>query len=482
MSRNEGTPLRARTAALAMAALFALGARALCFSPDVDGTRVAELAARLSGREFGGREIGTAGSAGAAALLASLLEDAGFDVRFQEFRETAPFNVRKAAFEIAYPDGSVKTLAYHEDFREMIRGGYDGGEARGPLVLARHPGESFPKGAVLLVPAGDYNPDDDSLYARAGAAGLITESKMIDARPMYSGQQPNEIVAPRKGFVKIAASAAVFGQLEEAARAKATVRIVNPVDFREVKGRNIIASYNGDGGKFEPRLALAAHYDHLGTETDGSFFPGALDNASGTSLAVAIAQTLAAAAIRGDFAIVLSDGEEVNLSGASAFVRDPSFDFAGIPVLNFDMVGSAADLPLDIEYFTAASEDFAMEMKEVLEKAGFRAEPKFRQASSDHTVYSSMGALSVSIVEFDESRYHTKRDTPEFLSAGELDRLGDAFAAWALERILSQNAGTTPPPYVLRMKSFTFLLVRAAASSAIAGFFESPFLTTRIFA
>ena len=85
-------------------------------------------------------------------------------------------------------------------------------------------------------------------------------------------------------------------------------------------------------------MLLVAHYDGV----PGS--PGAADNASGVAVVLETAawRTLASAAsvLPTDVVVLFSDGEEIGLIGARAFLEDPASPRVGV-VLAFDNAGSS---------------------------------------------------------------------------------------------------------------------------------------------
>jgi hypothetical protein len=114
-------------------------------------------------------------------------------------------------------------------------------------------------------------------------------------------------------------------------------------------------------------VVLGAHYDHLGHGTAGNsslarsgeekkVHPGADDNASGTSLVLEIAASLAAErekhpeSFPRNIAVTFWSGEEMGLLGSNAFVEKPPFDLAKVVAyINADMVGRLHDNKLLVQ-------------------------------------------------------------------------------------------------------------------------------------
>lgn len=112
-----------------------------------------------------------------------------------------------------------------------------------------------------------------------------------------------------------------------------------PVSGRDTsvrEGVNVVALVRGaDTSRV---LVVSAHYDHLGT-SGGVVYNGADDNASGTSVALALAEWYAKHPPRHSIIFAFFDGEELGMPGARAFVTSPPVPRARIAAdVNLDMV------------------------------------------------------------------------------------------------------------------------------------------------
>jgi Zn-dependent M28 family amino/carboxypeptidase len=88
--------------------------------------------------------------------------------------------------------------------------------------------------------------------------------------------------------------------------------------FNTQQGTNIIAYVPGTLHE-EEYIILSAHFDHLGSKA-GKVFNGADDNASGTAALLHYAKRLKLHPLRYSVILLFTDGEEVGLLGAKAFV------------------------------------------------------------------------------------------------------------------------------------------------------------------
>lgn len=104
------------------------------------------------------------------------------------------------------------------------------------------------------------------------------------------------------------------------------------------RGVNVVGIVRGTRAP-DQYIVLSAHYDHLGVR-NGTVYPGADDNASGTCAVLAIAAWLKAHPPAHSVIVALFDGEEGGLRGSRAFVADPPVPLEKIIAnVNLDMVG-----------------------------------------------------------------------------------------------------------------------------------------------
>lgn len=111
---------------------------------------------------------------------------------------------------------------------------------------------------------------------------------------------------------------------------------------------NVIGVIEGTDPKLkEEPIILGAHLDHLGNP--GVLFPGAWDNASGSSIVLETAKALATSGIqpKRTIVIILFSGEECGILGSSYYVEHPLYPLEKtLCMINLDMVGDGDGLYL----------------------------------------------------------------------------------------------------------------------------------------
>lgn len=105
-----------------------------------------------------------------------------------------------------------------------------------------------------------------------------------------------------------------------------------------IAGTNLVAVVKGTRVP-DRYIVLSAHYDHVGVRNEQTY-PGADDNASGTTAVLAIAAWLKANPPAHSVIVALWDAEESGLLGSRAFVANPPVPLEKIIAnVNLDMVG-----------------------------------------------------------------------------------------------------------------------------------------------
>lgn len=116
---------------------------------------------------------------------------------------------------------------------------------------------------------------------------------------------------------------------------------VNTEFFPDGKTSNVVAVIEGSDPILKNEfMIIGAHLDHLGMMP--VLFPGALDNASGTVIAMGVAKALSEAEIdmKRTLIILLFGAEEVGLRGAEWFIDNWPYEREQIKfMINLDMVG-----------------------------------------------------------------------------------------------------------------------------------------------
>ena len=208
-------------------------------------------------------------------------------------------------------------------------------------------------------------------------------------------------------------------------------------DHRAIAGDGKVTCENvcGFWPGSDPELAketilVTAHYDHLGTASDGRVYNGADDNGSGTCGLLALAEALAAQGpLRRSVALIWVSGEEIGLLGSRAWTQTPWLPDGAQAVadLNLDMIGRNAP---DQIFVTPSREHAAYNfLTKIVERCapleGFaRVDSADRYYTrSDHVNFAKMG-LPVAFLFADvHPDYHEVTDDVEKIDGAKTARV-----------------------------------------------------------
>jgi Zn-dependent M28 family amino/carboxypeptidase len=182
-------------------------------------------------------------------------------------------------------------------------------------------------------------------------------------------------------------------------------------------------------------IVFSAHLDHLGMMGKRTMFPGAHDNASGTSLLLYLANYFSQNPAKYSVAFMAFSGEEAGLMGSKYYVEHPVFPLEKINVVvNLDMTGDATD-GITIVNALQQQEIFAVldtinKQKKYLLKMNRREQT----ANSDHYSFSEKGVPAIFIFGLGaKGFYHDVFDKAaelRFKNIDQLARLLINFVEW----------------------------------------------------
>lgn len=194
---------------------------------------------------------------------------------------------------------------------------------------------------------------------------------------------------------------------------------------KAIKNENVMAMVPGT--LKDSFIVFTSHYDHLGMMGKEAMFPGANDNASGTSMMLYLASYYAQHPGRYTMVFIGFSGEEAGLIGSKYFTEHPLIPLNRIRFLtNLDMVGDATN-GITVVNATTFKNEFEL-LKQVNEKNHYLKEIKSRDkaANSDHYHFTEAGVPSFFIYSNGgKGYYHDVFDTPSNLSLNNVGKLSD---------------------------------------------------------
>lgn len=194
------------------------------------------------------------------------------------------------------------------------------------------------------------------------------------------------------------------------------------VGFKDVN--NIIGKIEGNSNN---AVIVSAHFDHIGIQ-NGKIIKGAIDNASGVSVLLDLAETLCNkySANKPDFDIIFCafNGEETGLEGSRNFIKDINGKYNNLININIDSVGYKNEGSIT---FLDKNKDTSLykPMKETLENNGLEVELNTGlKGTADSVEFDRAGIRSICIIdEHVRDVIHTENDVPTQINYDRLDKI-----------------------------------------------------------
>lgn len=206
----------------------------------------------------------------------------------------------------------------------------------------------------------------------------------------------------------------------------------------EVRMANVVGMIPGVNRELSAQpIVVGAHFDHLGIDaTTGQPYPGADDNASGVSVMLEVAATLARSYTpQRSILFVAFTGEESGLLGSQYFIENPPGGYLArdlFAMVNLDAVGR-----LDGRQLQVFGSESAYEWPFMAQGIGFTIGLRSQMvaaniASSDHISFLNAGIPAIHLFAGTHNDYHRVSDTPEKLDTEGLSNV----ALWLEEAVV----------------------------------------------
>ncbi|MCH4886708.1 M28 family peptidase [Acidaminobacter sp. JC074] len=404
------------------------------FDYKVDIDRAIETIDWMAQIEYGGRQAGSKGNMLAEDKLVEAFQDAGLKQVGDSYKQTYEQVVLLPEASTLMKLEGQEPFVYQEDFTErFVRGRTDFEEnVEAEMVFIKNVNdlkddiESFDDKILLLTSELYY---DDLLWVELKR--LERNDVTIKALVVNNGSDIRVTRAIRGSHlmafdaedpILIFCRTDVFSQLMTSDK-----KLIIEMDFEEKTANpsNVVGMIEGQDSDGDNEVVIVgAHFDHVGNNLDGTFNPGALDNASGVSVILELAHAFRESKPDNTIYFVAFNGEEDGLLGSEYFVDNSKdlFNSQNAVMLNFDMVGSSAEIPLMLGYVYDRDKALCESIAAIADENMMTTDLGVIYGS-DHANFSAKGIPSVCFIHFDDAYYHTSGDTLE--NAVDKDRLED---------------------------------------------------------
>jgi Zn-dependent M28 family amino/carboxypeptidase len=399
------------------------------------------IVAKLSGPDLEGRLTGSAGNRKAMEIVASRFREIGLEPftntgdYLQPFDACVPELRSVPVLEIHGPSGVLKRYTQYVDFRETFAGYARPGEVRGRgRALSTVEALDSPAEPIFLYDHEDPTTLDEGPLFRNGIKGVLlrTEDRRVTIK---GGSITSHAFDERTGFVKLLVTGRVMEEIKRFLAAGHTIRMKSDFSMRWVQTANVAGFLPAADGSVDDLQVISCHLDHLGQTLEGRHYPGALDNASGTGVMVALARAIASHRDRLSkaFVFVAFNAEEQYLGGSWQLVNKPPLRPSHVEVLNFDMVGSREEVSLKLESAVISAHDDPLDpmvvpmedrIREIAGRRNLQVDIDHKSYGSDHVPFAARAIPALTFIHFAQGDYHTTRDDLSTVSQPRLRQVG----------------------------------------------------------
>ncbi len=272
-----------------------------------------------------------------------------------------------------------------------------------------------------------------SLAARSTISGRSYLEEAMNAEPALiiaeidltssSRRYAELIVAPMRKYFPgrnqpavLNIGASILKELTDAAEKSERLSFKCDFSAETKKVPNVIGLLPGsDPALKDEYIIVGAHFDHVGDNMNGTYNPGALDNASGTAVMMEVARLMKNSKNQPKKSILFMafNGEEYGLLGSQYYASNPIYPLKKTVMINLDMVGSSEKLPLMIISPDGGKADLRNTLLTYAKELGIEAD-KSIGGGSDHQSFGDVGVQSVLLIHEDFlNGYHSSQDTME---------------------------------------------------------------------
>ena len=308
-------------------------------------------------------------------------------------------------------------------------------------------------GARAVLVADSPFADRPELERGAGPDPALGDAGLLLAA--LSAPLADSVLAPLGQSLKGLVSRITRARAAQPARALPdSLDLVVRLERERRQSTSLGAALPGTGRAAGRWVLICAHHDHLGRGPEGSgpLHPGADDDASGSAMVLALAQSLQErrADERGErrsLALVLFGGEELGRLGSRSLVSaHPAWLDSLDLVVNLDMVGRLRDNELQV-LGGGDHPELAPTLQAAAASAGLAVKPCPEAPGGDHESFLAAGVPALMLFTGAHEDYHRPGDTADKLNKPGMERILETLTTWLpalLDPALQVARGTAP--------------------------------------
>lgn len=407
---------------------------------NIESDNIMNIIKELSSEKYKGRLTGTKENEMAAQYIADyykkigLASPEGLDNYMQKYTQPSVILTDKPVLQVIDKKGKViNDFSYPENFvLRRLSSETNEIDIEASMCLIEKP-EMLRKnneeliGKVILLPWEHYDildgQNEPADFAEMlDASAIISEFDLSENKLGYNYLKVRPLLD--KGWMSrdykpfAFVDSGTFSRLKEEAKAGSKLHFScnSQININNA-AKNVIGLIPGSDPELKDNyIIIGAHFDHVGDNMSGSYNPGVLDNASGIAVMMELARVIKESKIppKQSILFLALNGEESGLCGAKYYCNNPVRPLDKAVMINLDMVGSAANVPLTIAVTSERSDKSLRDDLALCAGKLCIDYNKEYEGASDHAVFDNFGVPAVCLINMDVSYgYHSPHDTME---------------------------------------------------------------------
>lgn len=369
-----------------------------------DENKVYKHIEELSGEKYQGRFAGTEGNKITLSYIESYFKELGVEpggdngTYYQNFKDMLPEYRGEPVLNVLDKKGSIiKRYVIGKDYREEFKGYGGNGNAVGGLIPVDKSLSLYRASDIkdkIILSRSTLRGTDIEYAIDSGARGIIVQKSNALYReiPKISDKLGKSIPI---SWV----SSEVYFELLGYANENLDVNMTLDMSFVQRETPNIIGKI--EGRKREAGyIIISAAMDGLGKEYNGAYFPGALKNASGTSMMLEMARVLSNQKNKCDKTIVFIgwNNSYGRVSGINYYGENPIYPLEKSQIVILDSVGYKIARDITVTSGTEAGKALLNKMTMNGKDWGVGLKEDFQRGESLGGVFMKKGA-SVTLIQ-----------------------------------------------------------------------------------
>ncbi|WBW96498.1 M28 family metallopeptidase [Oceanirhabdus sp. W0125-5] len=412
---------------------------------DIDGDLMLGTIKELASEKYDGRLTGTEGNKLATEYIRNQFNELGLDTLegvdeyFQYYDQTVAYLKWLPKMNILNKNGEIiKELKFLKDFNVKANADFKiSGTVKGEIISLKdikefNNNKEDLQGKIAIIPYNLFRNQTVQEFFTSGdskALGVIRENSFRNEEEysffknvhFYEGK--DEYRNKELPMFADADMDAINILIEEGKKGN-LVELSFEYNIEEKTIANVIGVIPGtDEDLKDDYLIISGHFDHTGNNFNGTYNPGASDNASGIASMIEIARTIKYNNIppRRPILFIAFNGEENGLCGSRFFASNSGLDMKKVTMINIDMIANNSNGPL---YIGAVSmSQLAKDLIKIAKDMDIPYKLDLVKYYSDHTHIQTEGGEAVSLVELEQEEYHTPNDTIDVIEKADLEQV-----------------------------------------------------------